>query len=89
MVLQQVRVRRLTEALEQRRRAFDVGEKKGQSSRGLKRRNAGRGRDPGPVSSPRGAGAFRWPEPASILWLTLGMQARASSNYVPPGQAGT
>jgi hypothetical protein len=34
MLRQEARIRRLTEAPEQCRRAFDVGEEKGQSSRG-------------------------------------------------------
>lgn len=34
MLRQEARIRRLAEAPEQRRRAFDVGEEKGQSSRG-------------------------------------------------------
>jgi hypothetical protein len=36
MLRQEARIRRLTEAPEQCRRAFDVGEEKGQSSRGTK-----------------------------------------------------
>jgi integrase len=36
MLRQQARIRRLTDAPEQRRRALDIGEEKGQSSRGTK-----------------------------------------------------
>jgi general stress protein YciG len=36
MLRQEARIRLLTEAAEQRRRAFDVGEEEGQSSRGSK-----------------------------------------------------